>query len=259
MIHGTGTAINVGAILVGSGLGLLLRGRLPARTRDVVTDGLGLMTLLIAALSATAITSQALRSEVGPSAPVLIVLGAILIGGIVGSLLRLEDRLESLGKTLQRRLSGGGSAKAVEDVSVEAHAHRQRFVEGFVAASLVFCVGPLAILGSLSDGLGHGIDQLALKSVLDGFASVAFAASLGVGVALSALSVLAVQGTFTVLGFALGDLLTEGQVDVLTATGGLLLVGVAFRLLRVKQLPVADLLPALLFAPLIAAIVSATR
>jgi uncharacterized membrane protein YqgA involved in biofilm formation len=211
------------------------------------------MTLLIAGLSAVAITSPALRDEVGSSAPVLIVLGAILVGGIVGSLLRLEDRLEGVGKVLQRRLTRGGPSPVQLD-GLDEHSARDRFVEGFVAASLVFCVGPLAILGSLSDGLGNGIDQLALKSVLDGFAAVAFAASLGAGVALSALSVAVVQGLFTVLGFALGDILSAGQVDVLTATGGLLLVGVAFRLLRVKQLPVADLLPALLAAPLIAAV-----
>jgi uncharacterized membrane protein YqgA involved in biofilm formation len=124
---------------------------------------------------------------------------------------------------------------------------------------LLFCVGPLTILGSLSDGLGRGIDQLALKSVLDGFASIAFAASLGWGVAASALTVLAVQGSLTVLGVALGELLPDGHVAAITATGGLLLVGVALRLLRIKQLPVGDLLPALLVAPLLAQLVSSLR
>jgi uncharacterized membrane protein YqgA involved in biofilm formation len=128
-----------------------------------------------------------------------------------------------------------------------------------VLSSLVFCVGPLAILGSLSDGLGRGIDQLALKSTLDGFASIAFAASLGWGVAASALVVLVYQGGLTVAGWAAGDLLPAAEVSAITATGGVLLVGVALRLLRVRAVPVADLLPALVVAPAIAAIVSAVR
>ena len=123
------------------------------------------------------------------------------------------------------------------------------FVEGFVSASLVFVVGPLAILGSISDGLGKGIEQLALKSALDFFASIAFAASLGIGVAFSALAVGIYQGLFTLLGYFLGDVLNEVQVLALTATGGLLLVAVSFRLLKIKQVPVANLLPALFFAP----------
>ena len=133
------------------------------------------------------------------------------------------------------------------------------FVEGFVTASLVFCVGPLAILGSLSDGLGLGINQLALKSVMDGFTSIAFAASLGWGVAASALVVGVYQGTLTLLGWALGSVLSAAQIALLTATGGLLLVGIALRLLRIRQVPVGDLLPALLVAPILTAIVAALR
>ena len=128
-----------------------------------------------------------------------------------------------------------------------------------MTASLVFCVGPLTILGSLDDGLGRGIDKLALKSTLDGFASIAFAASLGWGVAASALVVLVVQGSLTVLAALLGDLLPEPHLAALTATGGLLLVGVGLRLLRIRQVPVADLLPALVVAPLLVAVVAAVR
>ena len=128
-----------------------------------------------------------------------------------------------------------------------------------MSASLLFCVGPLTILGSLSDGLGNGIDQLALKSVLDGFAAIAFAASLGWGVAASALTVLVVQGSITLLGVVLGGLLPGGHVTAITATGGLLLVGVALRLLRIKPLPVGDLLPALVVAPLLAQLVAVLR
>jgi uncharacterized membrane protein YqgA involved in biofilm formation len=232
--------VNVLTVLLGASAGVLLGHRLPVRTRDVVTDCLGLVTLLIAALSAVAVLDPALSDEVGSSAPLLIVLGALVVGGIAGSLLRLESRVESLGGWLQRRLSGGAG-------SVERH----RFIEGFVVSSLVFCTGPLTILGSLSDGLGLGADQLFLKATLDGFAAIAFAASFGWGVAASALTVLVVQGGLTVVGVLLGDVLPDAHLAALTATGGLLLVGVALRLLRVREIPVADLLPALLVAPLL--------
>jgi uncharacterized membrane protein YqgA involved in biofilm formation len=248
MFRGAGTVLNVGTVLVGSGLGLALRGRLPQHTRDVVTDGLGLVTLLIAALNAVAVHDAALRRAVGASAPTLIVLGAVLVGGVAGSLLRLDARLANIGTMLQRRLVGDHGSES-----------RERFVEGFVLSSLVFCVGPLTILGSLSDGLGHGIDQLALKSTLDGFASLAFAASLGWGVAASVVVVAVVQGSLTVVGWALGDLLPAAQVSALTATGGVLLAGVALRLLRIRDVPVADLLPALAVAPILVEIVSGIR
>lgn len=254
MFPGIGTAVNVVAVLVGSGIGVLVGHRLPQRTREVVTDALGLVTLLIAALSAMRVTDAVLASAVGDSAPVLIVLGALLVGGIVGSLLHIERRLEDFGGWLQRRFTGAASHH-----DADASERRRRFIEGFVTASLVFCVGPLTVLGSLSDGLGEGADQLFLKSALDGFASIAFAASLGWGVAASALALVAVQGPLTALGAALGQFVPEAHIAALTATGGLLLVGVALRLLRIKPLPVGDLLPALLVAPLLTQIVVALR
>ena len=248
MFRGIGTVVNVATVLLGSGIGVLVGHRLPHRTRDVVTDALGLVTLLIAALSALAVTDTVLSDAVGDSAPVLIVLGSLLLGGITGSLLRIEHRLGSLGGWLQDRLTRGSE-------SVE----RRRFIEGFVAASLLFCVGPLTILGSLSDGLGNGADQLILKAVLDGFASIAFAASLGWGVAASALVVLVVQGSLTVLGATLGSFLPDAHLAAITATGGLLLVGVGLRLLKVKQVPVGDLLPALVVAPVLTQLVVVLR
>ncbi|WP_248582080.1 DUF554 domain-containing protein [Nocardioides sp. InS609-2] len=248
MITGIGTLTNVATVLLGAGLGVLLGHRLPERTRDVVTDALGLVTLLIAGTSAWAVLDPVLADAVGSSAPMLIVLGSLLIGGIAGSLLRLESRVESLGGWLQRRLAGGAGT-----------AERHRFVEGFVVSSLIFCTGPLTILGSLSDGLGNGADQLFLKATLDGFAAIAFAASFGWGVAASALTVLVIQGGLTIVGVALGDVLSDAQLAALTATGGLLLVGVALRLLRIREIPVADLLPALVVAPPLVTLVAAFR
>ena len=248
MIVGSGTAVNVLTVLAGSAIGVLAGNRLPARTRDLVTDALGLVTLLIAGLSAVAVNDPALAAKVGPHAPLLILLGSLVIGGIIGSMLRLEQRVEALGGSLQRRLSGETDS-----------AERARFIEGFVTASLVFCTGPLTILGSLSDGLGHGADQLYLKATLDGFAAIAFAASFGWGVAASALTVLVVQGSITVLGALLGDLLPDAQLAAVTAAGGLMLVGVALRLLRIREIAVADLLPGLVVAPLLVGLVAAFR
>ena len=254
MVPGVGTLLNVGTVLLGSVIGVALGHRLPQRTRDVVTDGLGLVTLMVAVLSAAAVVDPVLAADVGDSAPVLIVLGALLVGGIAGSLLSIESRLEGLGNALRRRMSRRDRSTDPGDAE-----ERRRFVEGFVTASLVFCVGPLTVLGSINDGLGNGIDQLALKATLDGFAAVAFAASLGWGVAASALTVLVVQGSLTLLGVLLGDVLSEAQIAGLSATGGLLLVGVALRLLRIRAVPVGDLLPALLVAPILVAIVAGLR
>jgi uncharacterized membrane protein YqgA involved in biofilm formation len=252
LFPGIGTAVNVTTILLGSVIGVVVGHRLAQRTRDVVTDGLGLVTLLIAAASAAAIFDPAWSAAVGDSAPLLIVLGALLVGGITGSVLGIEDRLEAFGAWLQARLQARSGGR-------EGTADRQRFVEGFVSASLVFCVGPLTVLGSINDGLGNGADQLFLKAALDGFASVAFAASLGWGVAASALSVLVVQGSLTVLGAGLGSVLPDAHLAALTTTGGLMLVGVALRLLKIKQLPVGDLLPGLVFAPVLTQLVVVLR
>ena len=255
MLRGAGTALNVATVLLGSGLGVALGGRLPERTRSTVTDALGLVTLVIGGLNvASGLGDRAYVRAVSSGGTLLVVLGALLIGGIAGSLLRVEDRLDALGGLLQRRLSGPAS-----DASARPGRDRARFVQGFVTASLVFCVGPLAVLGPLSDGLGNGIDQLALKSTLDGFASLAFASSLGWGVAASALSVLVVQGSLTVLGAVLGSFLPLALVAALTATGGVLLLGVGLRLLAVKAVPVGDLLPALVAAPILTALVQALR
>lgn len=255
-VPGLGTAVNVATVLAGSGLGLLLGHRLPERTRDTVTDGLGLVTLLIGALSAAQVGAADLEGVVGSSAPVLIVLGSLLLGGIAGSLVDIERRLEGVGGWLRERLGrrrAGGVATGAADPA------RERFIEGFVTASLVFCVGPLTILGSLSDGLGLGADQLYLKAVLDGFAAIAFAASLGVGVLASAVTVAVVQGLLTLVGLVIGDFLPAAHLAALTATGGLLLLGVGLRLLRIRQVPVGNLLPALVVAPLLVAAVAAFR
>lgn len=261
MFIGAGTVLNIATVLAGATAGVLIGNRLPERTREVVTDGLGLVTLLVAALNAASVLDGRLVDAVGEAAPVLIVLASVLLGGVAGSLLRIEARLQGLGGQLQRRLGGRPPPDegADDERAAEAGQRRDRFIEGFVTASLVFCVGPLTILGALEDGLGRGFDQLALKSTLDGFAAVAFAASLGWGVAFSAVTVAVVQGLLTVIGAALGGVLPEAHIAAITATGGLLLVGISIRLLRLKAVPVGDLLPALVMAPLVTEIVVQLR
>jgi uncharacterized protein len=245
-VPGLGTLINIVAILLGSTAGVLFGARLPERTHRTVTDALGLVVLVIGGLNVAALEDPGFKLAVGNSAPLLIVLGALLIGGVVGSVVGIESRVEVLGGWLQRRLAG--------DTGDEA---RARFIEGFVAASLLFCIGPLAILGSLSDGLGHGIDQLVLKSVLDGFAAMGFAAALGWGVSAAAIPVGLWQGSWTLAAVLAGSLLPVALISAITATGGILLLGIGFRLLQVRQIAVADMLPALLVAPLLTLAVQA--
>ncbi|WP_256842395.1 DUF554 domain-containing protein [Ornithinimicrobium cryptoxanthini] len=271
LFPGAGTALNVVTILVGSVLGMLFGHRLSEHTRSVVTDCLGLVVVLMAVVSLLEISSPALLEYVGAGAPVMIVLGAMLLGGIIGSLLRIEQRVESLAGVIQAAVArrspavvalegpreesspadGGSDGRQAPGTARASDAARERFIEGWLTASLLFCVGPLTILGSLNDGLGRGIDELALKSVLDGFASIAFASSFGLGVAFSAVSVVVVQGALTLVGLMLGSLVPDAHIATLTVVGGLLLIGIALRLLRIRDVPVGDLLPALAVAPVL--------
>jgi uncharacterized membrane protein YqgA involved in biofilm formation len=240
LIIGLGTIINVLAILIGTAAGILIGNRLSDKTSRVVTDGLGLVVLVLGGLNVISLLDSEFVSAVGPGIPLLIVIGAILIGGIIGSALKIEQRLENLGSLLQKRFAGKGSKDS-----------KEKFITGFVNASLVFTIGPLAILGALSDGLGQGIEQLATKSILDGFASLAFAASLGWGVALSAIPVGIWQGLLTAVAFAVGSVMSAPVIAAITATGGVLLLGVGLRLLQLRQVAVGNMLPALIVAPVL--------
>ncbi|QNP57440.1 DUF554 domain-containing protein [Tessaracoccus defluvii] len=237
-----GTIVNVATVVVGSLLGILLGNRMPEKTRTTITALLGLFTLVIGGFSVVSLASPDLTAAVGSSATIL-VLAALLIGALLGSWLRIEDRLEQGATWLRSRFTRSGDAA--------------RFVDGMVTATLVFCVGPLAILGSISDGLGRGAEQLYVKAVLDGFAAMAFASTLGWGVLASAGAVAVIQGGLTLLGYLAGDVLSAAQVEALTATGGVILLALALRLLDLKPIPVGDLLPALLLAPLFVPLVAA--
>jgi uncharacterized membrane protein YqgA involved in biofilm formation len=229
-----GTIVNVATVVVGALLGIALGNRIPERTKETVTSVLGLFTIVIGGLSVVAMNSEALKGEVGSSA-MIVVLAALLVGAVLGTWLQLEYRLEQFATWIRGRFAGTGDAA--------------RFVDGMVTSTLLFCVGPLAILGSISDGLGLGADQLYVKAILDGFAAMAFASTLGWGVLAAAPAVALVQGSWTVVGYLAGDVLTTAQIDALTAAGGVILLALGLRLLDVKQIPVGDLLPALFLAP----------
>lgn len=236
---GSGTILNVVAILIGSSLGILFGSKLSLKSQTLITDVLGLITLLGAVSALTPLWSQGFRESLPTGSSLLVILAAMLLGGLIGSLLSLEDRLDSFGENLRKKFRASAESP---------------FVDGFVSASLLFVIGPLAILGSISDGMSQGIDQLVLKSSLDFFASMAFASTLGWGVAASIIPVGIYQAVWTVIGLFLGKILTTQQIDAMTITGGLMLVGIALRLLNIKKIAVANLLPALVIAPLLIAI-----
>lgn len=233
-----GTFINVITILVGGTLGLLFGSRLPERLHQTVVAGLGLFT--------GAMGLQMFLKTENP----MIVLGALLLGGVLGEWARIEDRLRSLGGFLEQRFT----RPQAEELP---NSQGSRFVRGFLAASLLFCIGPMAILGSIQDGLTGNFELLAIKSVLDGFASLAFASSLGVGVLFSSLIILLYQGGLSLLAAQAQALISPLMMSEMTATGGVLLIGIAVSsLLEIKPIRVGSFLPALVVAPLIVAIIA---
>jgi uncharacterized membrane protein YqgA involved in biofilm formation len=241
VVHLTGTLINVATVLAGTVAGGLLGGRLPERIRLTVMDGLGLVTVVVGVDGALTVTRAPLTDLVGGAAagavPVLIVLGSVVVGGILGELVRIEAGLAAFGDALKRRFGRGQS----------------RFTEGFVVASLVFCVGPLTILGSIRDGLSGDYSLLAVKAMLDGFAALAFASVLGWGVGFSVITILLYQGGLSLaagaVAGAVGDPAASPAVAAVTATGGVLIIGIGLRLLQLREVRVGNLLPSLVLAP----------
>ena len=225
----TGTFVNVGAILLGTLVGTLIGHRLPTGLQERVMAGLGLVTTVLG-------VDLALSWR---DTNALYVMGGLLLGAVAGELLEVERRLDDLGDRLQRRFaSGDGSTVS----------------EAFVTSSLLYCIGPLAVVGAIQDGLTGDWSALATKSLLDGFASVAFAAALGWGVALSAGSVLVIQGGISLGAGLFENVLVGEALAALTSAGGLLIVGIALKLLGVRDVKVGNFLPALVIAPALAAL-----
>jgi len=225
----TGTFINIAAILIGGAIGLIFGARIPERIKNTVIAGMGLFTAAMGLQMFFKSNNQ------------LIVLGALIVGALIGEWIGIEEGLQAFGQSLEKRFSrdtetGSGS----------------KFVRGFMVSSLLFCIGPMAILGSIQDGLTGDYNLLAVKSTLDGFASIAFASTLGVGVMFSSIIILAYQGGISLLAGQLNALVTDPMMAEMTATGGVILMGVAFNnLLEIKKMRVGNFLPALAVAPLI--------
>ena len=226
-MRGLGTIVNVTAVLAGSGLGVAIGHRIPERLRLTVLDGIGLLTICVGVAGFLETTNAVF--------PVV----ALVLGTVIGEAIDVEDRLDGLGERLRRR------ARSEDD----------RFVLGFVTASLTFCVGAMTVVGSLRDGISGDNELLIIKSALDGVIAVVYAAAFGWGVAFAAITVGVLQGAFTGLGALLGETLLDARMTAeLEATGGILIAGIGLRLLDLRQVRVGSMLPALVVAPVLVAL-----
>jgi uncharacterized protein len=248
----TGTFLNVATVIIGSLLGILFGARFPDRVRQTVIAGLGLFTAGYGLLIFTRTDNP------------LIVLGSLLVGGLLGEWWRIEEGLRAMGGFFESRVTALRKKQSqnfygdVENSPAADADASSRFIRGFLTASLVFCVGPMTILGSIQDGLTGDYSTLAIKSVLDGFASLAFASTLGIGVLFSTLVILVYQGGISLLASQAHAVISETMMNEMTAAGGILLLGIAISsLLEIKPIRVGNFLPALLIAPIIVAVLSA--
>ena len=229
-----GTFLNIGTVLLGGILGTMLGSRLPKRMQETILHGLGLVTLLLG-------VSLAIKTS-----NILVVMGSILVGALLGEWWQIDRGLERLSEWLRVLLAKKAPASSLG-----------HFTEAFITASLVFCVGPMTLLGSIQDGLTGNYSLLAIKSLLDGFGALIFASSLGVGVIFSAVVILVYQGAVTLLAGFLQQILSQPMINEMTATGGIMIIAIGLLLLDIKKIRVANLLPALVIAPLIVAALQA--
>jgi uncharacterized membrane protein YqgA involved in biofilm formation len=234
VIPGLGTALNTSTVLLGTTIGLTIGRVIPESMQRTIRIAIGLFVLVIG-------VQMALKTR-NP----LVLLVSVLIGVVIGELMRLDDGVRAIGDWAERRMH-----RSAERPGTAALA--------FVTTSLIFCVGPLTVLGSFLDGTKGDITLLAIKSVLDGVTSIVFAATLGWGVYLSAGSVLIVQGLLTLIAFAIHAGLTDLETAELTAAGGIAVLAIGLGLLELKSIKVANFLPALIVAPLIAGVLHALK
>jgi len=247
-----GTLFNIITVLTGGSLGLLFGSRLPDRLHKTIIAGLGLFTL-----------AYGLFNFLKTQNP-LIVLGSLLIGALLGEWWRIEDGLQNIGIWLESHWNRKQAHRPENDQSSltttspgQGYPISKGFVRGFLTASLLFCVGPMTILGSIQNGLNGDTNLLAIKSVLDGFAALAFASTLGVGVLFSVIVILCYQGGISLLATQLNAIVSPTMMSEMTAIGGVLLIGIAISsLLEIKPIRVGNFLPALAIAPLIMAILT---
>lgn len=243
-MRGLGTLINLATVLAGGLTGVFIGDRLPERARRTVMQGLGLVTIAVAVVG-----FQPLFDPDEGLKRFVILIVSIIAGGLIGELLMLEERLEGAGEWLRAHFEKLTRADSDRD--------HGRFVEGFVIATTVFCVGPLTILGAVEDGLGLSVRLLAIKSTLDGFAAIGFASIYGWGVLASLISIALIQGLITAGAALISPLMTSEVIAQLGATGSLLILGISFRLLDIAKVRIMSLLPALIIASVAAGVVEA--
>ncbi|WP_429085077.1 DUF554 domain-containing protein [Brassicibacter mesophilus] len=222
-----GTVVNVITIITGSLVGVFLKNRFKENYRNTIMNGLGMIVIIIGLMSA-------LKTE-----DILLVIMSVVIGSIIGEWIRIEDRLENLGNMLERKAGQGSS----------------NFSKGFVTASLIYCVGAMAIVGSLESGLTGNHQTLFAKSIIDGVSSIIFSSTLGIGVAFSAVSVFVYQGIITLSASFAKEFLIESVIREMAAVGGILIIGIGINILEIKRIKIGNMLPAI-FIPLLYFIIS---
>ena len=217
MVLPLGTLINVGTVVVGSCIGLFVKEKLPEKYKKIIFQGIGLFTIALG------------LSMVLPIPNPLIIIFSILIGGIIGVFLKVEERLDNLSTAIKNKLKLKDS----------------QFNEGLITAFLIFCIGSMTILGAINEGIKGDNSLLITKSVLDGFTSIALSSTFGIGVLFSTIPMLIFQGGLTILASFFGNFFTESLIQYLACTGGILIVGIGINLLELKKISVLNLLPSL--------------
>lgn len=263
-----GTIVNVFTVLAGSTVGLTLGSRLPARYLRIILDVLGLMTVVLGVDAGVNGFNAAARqyqpageagNGFGPRLAMVMVVSLVL-GAVIGTALKLHERIEALGAALHRRLPGRDSASestagAVGDMAdADALSPGARFAQGFLASSVLFCVGPLTLLGCLNNGARHDPGLLYIKACLDACSSMALAASLGSGVLASILTIVVIQGGLSLAAWKMGGSLGGLSLDMMNVVGGVVLLATALMLLEIRKIPVANLLPAIFLPPALIAL-----
>jgi uncharacterized membrane protein YqgA involved in biofilm formation len=223
-----GTVVNVVAIFLGCSAGFILKSKFPEKIEKIIMQALGLASLLIG-------MQMAIKAD-----NILLVIFSLVIGGVIGEIIDIEAGLERFGERIKRKFKSDNTS--------------ERFVEGFLTASLLYCVGSMAIMGAIKEGLSGDPDILYAKSLLDGVTSIAFTAAMGIGVLFSAIPVFLYQGGITLLARTIKDFLSPEIINEMTVVGGILIWGIGFGLLGIKKIKVGNLLPAILVAAFLAAI-----
>ncbi len=246
-----GTIVNAGTVALGSGIGLMFSKRIPDRYQRIVLDALGLITVMLG-IDASVLEFGRLVEKHGGNIQgygaraAMVVVGSLVVGAVLGTALRLHERLEGLGRRIHKGFGGGSSG--------EADPQRARFAEGFLSASVIFCIGPLTLLGCLQNGAEHNPSLLYIKSCMDGFCSMALAASLGPGVMFSIVTIVVFQGGLSLGAASAAEGLPELSMQLMNVVGGLILIATALMILEIRKIPVANLLPGILLPPIAVAI-----